>query len=84
MIEAIARALMAAVDRFEALGFEAVRPEWEALHAHAGQRLRVRFADGSSISGIARGLAADGALRLATRRGERAVRSGRVISARTA
>jgi BirA family transcriptional regulator, biotin operon repressor / biotin---[acetyl-CoA-carboxylase] ligase len=84
VIEAIARALMAAVDRFEALGFEAVRPEWEALHAHAGQRLRVRLADGSSISGIARGLAADGALRLATRRGERAVRSGRVISARVA
>lgn len=84
VIEAIARALMAAVDRFEALGFEAVRPQWEALHAHAGQRLRVRLADGSSVSGIARGLAPDGALRLSTRRGERAVHSGRVISARAA
>jgi BirA family biotin operon repressor/biotin-[acetyl-CoA-carboxylase] ligase len=84
VIEAIARALMAAVDRFEALGFEAVRPQWEALHAHAGQRLRVRLADGSSVSGIVRGLAPDGALRLSTRRGERAVHSGRVISARAA
>jgi BirA family biotin operon repressor/biotin-[acetyl-CoA-carboxylase] ligase len=84
VIQAIARALMALVDRFEALGFEAVRPQWEALHAHAGQRLRVRLADGSSVSGIARGLASDGALRLATRRGERAVHSGRVVSARTA
>lgn len=84
VIEAVARALMAAVDRFEALGFEAVRPQWEALHAHAGQRLRVRFADGSSVSGIARGLAPDGALRLATRHGERAVHSGRVVSARAA
>ncbi len=84
VVQAIARALMAAADRFEALGFEAVRPEWEALHAHAGQRLRVRLANGSSISGIARGVAADGALRLATRRGERAVHSGRVVSARAA
>jgi BirA family biotin operon repressor/biotin-[acetyl-CoA-carboxylase] ligase len=84
VIEAIARALLAAVDRFEALGFEAVRPQWEALHAHAGQRLRVRLADGSSVSGIACGLAPDGALRLATRRGERAVHSGRVVSARAA
>ena len=84
VIEAVARALMAAVDRFEALGFEAVRPQWEALHAHTGQRLRVRFADGSSVSGIARGLAPDGALRLATRHGERAVHSGRVVSARAA
>ena len=84
LIEAIARALMAAVDRFETLGFEAVRPEWEALHAYAGQRLRVRLADGSSVSGIARGLAADGALRLGTRHGERAIRSGHVISARIA
>lgn len=84
VIEVITRALMAAIDRFEALGFEAVRPQWEALHAHAGQRLRVRLADGSSVSGIARGVAPDGALRLATRRGERAVHSGRVVSARTA
>lgn len=84
IVEAVARALMAAVDRFEALGFEAVRPEWEALHAHAGQRLRVRLADGTSVSGIARGLAPDGALRLATRRGERAVHSGRIVSARAA
>jgi BirA family biotin operon repressor/biotin-[acetyl-CoA-carboxylase] ligase len=84
VIEAIGRALMGAVDRFEALGFESVRPEWEALHAHAGQRLRVRLADGRSVSGIARGLAADGALRLDTRRGERAVHSGHIVSARTA
>ena len=83
LIRDIASALMHAVDRFEASGFEAVRPEWEAMHAYAGQRLRVRLADGRSVSGIARGLFPDGALRLDTRRGERAVRSGTVVLART-
>ena len=84
LIGTIASALMKSVDRFEASGFEAVRAEWEAMDAYAGQRLRVRLADGSSISGIANGLAPDGALRLHTRRGERAVRSGRVVLARAA
>jgi hypothetical protein len=36
------------------------------------------------VTGIATGLADDGGLRLRTRGGERAIRSGRVISARTA
>ena len=84
LIRDIAGALLAALDRFEALGLQAVRTEWEAMHAHAGQRLRVRLADGRSISGIAGGLAEDGALRLRTRRGERSVHSGRIISASAA
>lgn len=83
-IGCIARALLAALERFEAEGFAPLREEWEAMDAHAGQRLRVRLADGRSISGIGGGLAADGALRLITRRGEHAVRSGRIVSARLA
>jgi biotin-(acetyl-CoA carboxylase) ligase len=75
---------MAALDRFEVEGFEAARGEWEAMHAHAGQRLRVRLADGRSVSGIADGLAQDGSLRLITRHGALAVQSGRVISASAA
>jgi BirA family biotin operon repressor/biotin-[acetyl-CoA-carboxylase] ligase len=84
VIGAIARALMAALERFDAEGFDAVRPEWEAMDAHAGQRLRVRLANGRSICGIGRGVAADGALRLFTRRGEESIRSGRIVSARLA
>jgi len=79
-----ARALLAALAAFEAEGLDAVRREWEALDAHAGQRLRVRLADGRVVSGIAAGLAADGALRLRTRAGVRAVASGRVLSSRAA
>jgi BirA family biotin operon repressor/biotin-[acetyl-CoA-carboxylase] ligase len=82
VIQSVARSLLAALDRFEAEGFGAVRQEWEAMDAHAGQRLRVRLANGRSISGIGRGVAADGALRLVTRTGEQAVHSGRILSAR--
>jgi BirA family biotin operon repressor/biotin-[acetyl-CoA-carboxylase] ligase len=84
VIGALARALLAALERFEAEGFAAARREWEAMDAHTGQRLRVRLADGRSVSGIGAGLAADGALRLLTRSGERAVRSGRIVRARPA
>ena len=84
VIASVARSLLAALERFEAEGFAAARAEWEAMDAHAGHRLRVRLANGRSISGIGGGLAADGALRLITRKGEAAVRSGRIVSARLA
>jgi BirA family transcriptional regulator, biotin operon repressor / biotin---[acetyl-CoA-carboxylase] ligase len=76
--------LVAALELFEARGLEPLRREWERLDAHAGRRLRVRLADGRVVSGVARGLAEDGGLRLATRAGVRAVRSGRVVSSRPA
>jgi len=82
LIREISRDLLAALQRFELRGFEAA--DWEALDAHAGQRLRVRLADGRTLSGIACGLAEDGALRLRNRSGILAVRSGRVVTARAA
>jgi biotin-(acetyl-CoA carboxylase) ligase len=78
----VARALVEAVGEFERRGLDAVRADWEAMDAHAGQRLRVRLADGRVMSGTASGLAHDGSLRLATRKGMQAVHSGRVVSAR--
>jgi BirA family transcriptional regulator, biotin operon repressor / biotin---[acetyl-CoA-carboxylase] ligase len=82
ILQNIASALVAALDAFEAGGLEALRAEWEAMDAHAGRRIRVRLAGGRVVSGTAGGLAEDGALRLVTRSGVRAVRSGRVVSAR--
>ncbi len=84
IIQKTGSALQEALDAFEARGFEALREEWLALHAHGGRRLRVRLADGRMVTGIAAGLADDGGLRLRTRGGERAIRSGQVVSARTA
>jgi len=84
VIRAVAEELLGALRRFERAGVEAVRDEWSALHAHAGQRLKVRLDDGRTVSGIAAGLAEDGALRLQTRGGVRAIRTGHVIAARLA
>lgn len=75
-------ALLKSLDAFESHGLN--RTEWEAMDAHAGQKLRVRLANGRTLSGIASGLGADGSLQLHTRQGMRAVTSGRVVSARAA
>jgi BirA family biotin operon repressor/biotin-[acetyl-CoA-carboxylase] ligase len=80
VIAAIARSLTEALERFDAEGFAAARAQWEAMDAHAGERLRVKLGDGRSVCGIGAGLAADGALRLLTRRGEQAVHSGRIVA----
>jgi BirA family biotin operon repressor/biotin-[acetyl-CoA-carboxylase] ligase len=67
LARAIASELLSSLAAFEAQGLDAVRAEWSRLDAHAGQKLRVRLADGRVLTGVARGLEADGALRLATR-----------------
>jgi BirA family biotin operon repressor/biotin-[acetyl-CoA-carboxylase] ligase len=82
VIDAIAKRLMEALARFEASGLEPTRAEWEALDSLAGRNLRVRLADGRVLSGVASGLAEDGALRLQTARGLRTVHSARVVAAR--
>jgi BirA family biotin operon repressor/biotin-[acetyl-CoA-carboxylase] ligase len=82
VIQEVGLALLKALDAFESHGLN--RAEWQAMDAHAGQKLRVRLADGRTLSGIARGLGADGSLQIHTKRGIRAVTSGRIVSARAA
>jgi BirA family biotin operon repressor/biotin-[acetyl-CoA-carboxylase] ligase len=84
VIQRVAHALLEAVNEFEKAGLNGLRAEWEALDAHAGQQLRVRLADGRTLSGTGAGLDTDGSLQLRTRQGMRTVRSGRVVSARAA
>jgi len=84
LIERVAQSLLEALAMFQAHGLEPLRAAWERMDAHAGKRLRVRLADGRVLTGLARGLDGDGGLRLQTRSGVRAVRSGRVLSARPA
>jgi len=82
VIAAVAQRLVDALARFEAAGLEPTRAEWESLDGLAGRPLRVRLADGRVLSGVASGLADDGALRLRTARGLRTVHSARVVAAR--
>ena len=81
VIAAVARKVLAALESFETAGLRAFADDWRALHAHEGRRLRVRLANGRTLSGIAAGIAPDGALRLRTRGGTRDVASGRILSA---
>jgi len=84
VITAVAREVMAALERFEREGLAPFAAEWSALHAFEGERLKLRLADGRTLSGRAHGIAASGALRLATARGMREVVSGRIVQARSA
>jgi len=84
VIGAVARAVLSALREFDAAGLEPFRGDWEAMDAYAGRALRVRLADGRVLAGVASGLEPDGALRLRTRGGLRAVRNGRVLLARQA
>ena len=84
VIHAAGVALLDMLERFDAQGLDALRADWEAMDAYPGQRLRVRLADGRTISGIAAGLGEGGSLRIRTKRGMQAVTSGRVVSARPA
>lgn len=84
VIAAVAREVMAALEVFEREGLAPFAAEWAALHAHEGERLRVRLTDGRLLSGLARGIADSGALRIATARGLREIVSGRIVQARPA
>ena len=84
IIGTVAASVLEALAQFEARGLEPLRAEWESMDAHAGERLRLRLADGRVVTGVARGLDDDGALRLQTATGLRAVRSARVVRARPA
>ena len=80
VICAVAREVLAALEAYEASGLAAFADEWRALHAHEGRRLRVRLADGRTLSGVAAGLAPSGALRLRTRVGVRDITHCRTMT----
>jgi BirA family biotin operon repressor/biotin-[acetyl-CoA-carboxylase] ligase len=82
VIEKIAQNLLAAIPVFETRGLEPLLAEWHSMDAHAGARMRVRLADGRVLSGVSRGLSAEGALRLETRSGLRDIHSGTVLISR--
>jgi BirA family biotin operon repressor/biotin-[acetyl-CoA-carboxylase] ligase len=81
VIGTLAREVLAALEVFAARGLGPFAEDWREMHAHEGRRLRVRLAGGRTLSGIAAGLAPDGALQLRTRAGVRRIASGTIIGA---
>ncbi len=59
-------------------GFAVFGEEWERYHVHQNQPVRLRMADESVVSGIARGVSDSGELRVETAQGIRHFNSGEV------
>ncbi|MBI5918835.1 MAG: biotin--[acetyl-CoA-carboxylase] ligase [Nitrosomonadales bacterium] len=78
LLAVVLRELAEVLDGFAAHGFTPFRAEWERRHAAQDGEVRMLMPDGVSLPGIARGVAADGALRLETANGERQINSGEV------
>lgn len=72
------RHLAQLLNQFSQSGFESLRLEWQALHAHQDKQVSLRLPDGAQINGIARGVTAEGALILETAHGERRFGSGEI------
>lgn len=70
--------LAAMLERFAAEGFAAFRDDWEAMHAYAGEPIRIIERGQDVLHGIALGVDAQGCLRVATEAGERHIASGEV------
>lgn len=71
-------ALDADLARFERDGFAAFRDAWHACHAHQGQPVCIQIGQGEAVSGLARGVDAQGALLLETSAGLCTFHSGEV------
>ena len=62
VLGAILGELVPALVQFGERGFAPMREEWERYHAHQGREVTVRWPSGDTQSGVARGVADDGAL----------------------
>lgn len=59
-------------------GFDALHAEWESYHAMQDRPVRLTLADGSHLSGIARGVTDEGALLLETNGGVQIFHAGEI------
>jgi BirA family biotin operon repressor/biotin-[acetyl-CoA-carboxylase] ligase len=78
LLAAVLRELVCVLREFAQDGFTASRTEWERYHIHRDKPVQLRMADGSSVSGIARGVSNNGELCLETTQGMRRFNSGEV------
>ena len=78
LLAAVLRELASALRQFAQGGFAPFGGEWERYHIHQDRPVRLHMADGSVVSGVARGVSETGELRLETAQGMRRFNSGEV------
>jgi len=78
LLAGLLRELSSVIEVFAQQGFCALRAEWQELHAQQDRPVQLLLPDGKNISGIARGVAEDGALLLETATGVSRYHSGEV------
>jgi BirA family biotin operon repressor/biotin-[acetyl-CoA-carboxylase] ligase len=78
LLAAVLRELADALRQFAQGGFAPFGDEWERYHVHQDRPIQLRMADGSVVSGVARGVSEIGELRLETAQGMRRFNSGEV------
>src|SRR5574340_928748 len=76
LLAAVLRELAGVLRQFAQGGFAAFGGEWERYHIHQDQPVQLRMADGSVVTGVARGASEGGELRLETAQGMRQFNSG--------
>ncbi|WP_435628423.1 biotin--[acetyl-CoA-carboxylase] ligase [Candidatus Ferrigenium straubiae] len=76
LLAAVLQELAGALRQFARDGFAAFGDEWERYHIHQDQPIQLRMADGSAVTGIARGVSGSGELCLETAEGMRQFNSG--------
>ena len=76
LLAAVLQELAGVLRQFAQSGFAAFGGEWERYHIHQNQPMQLRMADGSVVTGIARGVSESGELRLETAQGMRQFNSG--------
>ncbi len=82
LLAAVLQEMAQVLDGFAHNGFAPLRAEWERYHAQQNLPIRLQMPDGSSVSGIARGVSDSGELRLETDNGLRNFNSGEVGAGR--
>ena len=78
LLAVLLRELHGMLREFAIYGFTALRAEWESHHALQDQPVCLSLPDGSSVTGIARGVTENGALKLETGQGMQIFNAGEI------
>lgn len=78
LLAAVLQAQAEVLDEFARTGFANLRAEWERYHARQNLPMQLKMPNGDIVSGIGRGVSANGELLLETAQGVRGFHSGEV------